>query len=211
MASIKQMQRKDGSVFYEISVSRGYGKSPYTMRWDRPEGLAAKTVKARLQAVAFEFEQDCKNGKVKTRKERKAEEEEAARKKILEARNKMTFQRFCEEKFLPDLRLRCSEHTIYNYQLQLKKHIYPDIGAIEYHRCDRTADKRGTERRRSAGAHGGYFFTPAALKTAQEAAQRAGEDIPAFVSRAVTNQNQRDKVAMSLRVDTKKAPEESGT
>lgn len=131
MASIKQMQRKDGSVFYEISVSRGYGKSPYTMRWDRPEGLAAKTVKARLQAAAFEFEQDCKNGKVKTRKERKAEEEEAAQKKILEARNKITFQRFCEEKFLPDLRLRCSEHTIYNYQLQLKKHIYPDIGAIE--------------------------------------------------------------------------------
>lgn len=157
MASIKQMQRKDGSVFYEISVSRGYGKSPYTMRWDRPKGLAAKTVKARLQAVAFEFEQDCKNGKVKTRKERKAEEKEAARKKILEARNKMTFQRFCEEKFLPDLRLRCSEHTIYNYQLQLKKHIYPDIGAIEYHRCDRTADKRGTERRRRAGEHGGYL------------------------------------------------------
>ena len=131
MASIKQMQRKDGSVFYEISISRGYGESPYTMRWDRPEGLAAKTVKARLQAVAFEFEQDCKNGKVKTRKERKAEEKEAAQKKILETRNKMTFQRFCEEKFLPDLRLRCSEHTIYNYQLQLKKHIYPDIGAIE--------------------------------------------------------------------------------
>ena len=57
----------------------------------------------------------------------------------------------------------------------------------------------------------GAILTPAALKTAQEAAQRAGEDVPAFVSRAVTNQDQRDKVAMSLRVDTKKAPEESGT
>lgn len=57
----------------------------------------------------------------------------------------------------------------------------------------------------------GAILTPAALKTAQESAQRAGEDIPTFVSRAVTNQNQRDKVAMSLRVDTKKAPEESGT
>jgi len=55
------------------------------------------------------------------------------------------------------------------------------------------------------------ILTPDALKIAQEAAQRAGEDIPAFVSRAVTNQDQRDKVAMSLRVDTKKAPEESGT
>ena len=131
MASVKQKQRKDGSVFYEISVSRGHGLSPYTMRWDRPEGLAGKTVKARLQAVASEFERDCRDGKVKTRKERKAEQEEAEQKKILEARNKMTFKRFCEETFLPDLRLRCSEHTIYNYQLQLEKHIYPDIGALE--------------------------------------------------------------------------------
>lgn len=131
MASVKQKQRKDGSVFYEISVSRGHGLSPYTMRWDRPEGLAGKTVKARLQAVASEFERNCRDGKVKTRKEKKAEEEEAAQKKILEERNKLTFQKFCEETFLPDLRLRCSEHTIYNYRLQLEKHIYPDIGALE--------------------------------------------------------------------------------
>ncbi|WP_443665630.1 hypothetical protein [Dysosmobacter sp.] len=61
MASVKQKQRKDGSVFYEISVSRGHGLSPYTMRWDRPEGLAGKTVKARLQAVASEFERDCRD------------------------------------------------------------------------------------------------------------------------------------------------------
>lgn len=57
----------------------------------------------------------------------------------------------------------------------------------------------------------GAILAPDALKIAQEAAQRAGEDIPAFVSRAVANQNQRDKVAMSLRVDAKKAPEESET
>lgn len=70
MASVKKKQRKNGSFFYEISVSRGYSKSPYTMRWDIPEGLATKTVKARLRDVAAKFEQDCKNGKVKTRKER---------------------------------------------------------------------------------------------------------------------------------------------
>ena len=76
MASVKQKQRKDDSIFFEISVSRGHGLSPYTMRWDRPEGLAGKTVKARLQAVASEFERDCRDGRVKTRKERKAEQEE---------------------------------------------------------------------------------------------------------------------------------------
>ena len=67
--------------------------------------------------------------------------------------------------------------------------------------------QNATESRGSSSA----ILTPNALKIAQEAAQRAGEDIPEFVSRAVTNQNQRDKVAMSLRIDTKKAPEESGT
>lgn len=44
----------------------------------------------------------------------------------------------------------------------------------------------------------GAILTPDALKIAQEAAQRAGEDIPAFVSRAVTNQNQRDKMSLLL-------------
>lgn len=81
MASVKKKQRKNGSFFYEISVSRGYSKSPYTMRWDVPEGLAGKTVKARLRDVAAKFEQDCKNGKVKTRKERK----EVQKKSLLQA------------------------------------------------------------------------------------------------------------------------------
>lgn len=43
----------------------------------------------------------------------------------------------------------------------------------------------------------GAILTPAALKTAQEAAQRAGETIPAFVSRAVETQAQRDKVIIA--------------
>ena len=83
MASVKKKQRKNGSFFYEISVSRGYSKSPYTMRWDIPEGLATKTVKARLRDVAVKFEQDCKNGKVKTRKERKEELQQAELKRIV--------------------------------------------------------------------------------------------------------------------------------
>lgn len=131
MASAKKKQRKNGSFFYEISVSRGYSKSPYTMRWDIPEGLATKTVKARLRDVAAKFEQDCKNGKVKTRKERKEELQQAELKRILDEKNRMTFKRYCEETFLPDIRQRCSENTIYNYRLQLEKHVYPDIGQLE--------------------------------------------------------------------------------
>ena len=56
-----------------------------------------------------------------------------------------------------------------------------------------------------AEAHGGSnaILAPDTLKIAQEAAQRAGEDIPAFVSRAVTNQDQRDKVAFALKASAR--------
>ena len=64
-----------------------------------------------------------------------------------------------------------------------------------------------------AGAHGGsgYILTPEAAKTAQEAAQKAGETVPAFVERAVVTQAQRDKVAQGLSRAKEKAPEHSGT
>lgn len=45
----------------------------------------------------------------------------------------------------------------------------------------------------------GAILTPAALKTAQEAAQRAGETAPAFVSRAVDIQAKRDEIMQGLK------------
>ena len=45
----------------------------------------------------------------------------------------------------------------------------------------------------------GAILTPAALKTAREAAQRAGETVPAFVSRAVDIQSKRDKIMQGLK------------
>lgn len=57
---------------------------------------------------------------------------------------------------------------------------------------------------------GGAILTPAALKTAQEAAQRAGETVPAFVSRSVETQAQRDKVMQAMRTK-EKAPDKSET
>ncbi|BCK78725.1 hypothetical protein MM35RIKEN_09170 [Vescimonas fastidiosa] len=70
----------------------------------------------------------------------------------------------------------------------------------------------GESPRQPAGAPQGEgaILTPAALKTAQEAAQRAGETVPAFVSRSVETQAQRDKVMQAMRTK-EKAPEESET
>jgi len=56
----------------------------------------------------------------------------------------------------------------------------------------------------------GAILTPAALKTAQEAAQRAGETVPAFVGRAIESQAQRDKVIQAMK-PKEKAPDKSET
>lgn len=62
-------------------------------------------------------------------------------------------------------------------------------------------ESTGESPQRPAGAPQceGAILTPAALKTAQEAAQRAGETVPAFVSRAVDIQAKRDKVMFAMR------------
>ena len=56
----------------------------------------------------------------------------------------------------------------------------------------------------------GAILTPAALKTAQEAAQRAEETVSAFVGRAIETQAQRDKVIQAMK-PREKAPDKSET
>lgn len=64
----------------------------------------------------------------------------------------------------------------------------------------------------TAGAPQGVeaILTPETLKTAQEAAQRAGETVTAFVGRAVDVQAQRDKVMQAMK-PKEKAPDKSET
>ena len=56
MASTRKGTTKDGRIFYEISVSRGRGKSRLTRRWYPPEGWSRKAIERELAAVAAEFE-----------------------------------------------------------------------------------------------------------------------------------------------------------
>lgn len=58
----------------------------------------------------------------------------------------------------------------------------------------------GTQNIASDGdKNAGAILTSVALKTAQEAAQRAGEAVPAFIERAVETQAQRDKLTQSMK------------
>lgn len=69
---------------------------------------------------------------------------------------------------------------------------------------------------RMTGTHSGatqgseVILTPGTLKTAQEAAQNAGETVSAFVGRAVETQAQRDKLTLAMR-PKEKAPDISET
>lgn len=116
--------RKNGSRYFEIAVSRGRGNSPYLTRWDVPEGLAAKTVMSRLNIFVVEFEKDCHDGKILNRAQKK-ELEKQAEKQTDESK---TFRGYCDKVFMPDIAVRCSENTRYNYELQLNTRLFPAFG-----------------------------------------------------------------------------------
>ena len=63
----------------------------------------------------------------------------------------------------------------------------------------------GNAPREPAETHGGggAILSPETLAAAQEAAQKAGETVPAFIGRAVTTQAQRDRVTQGLRSQAK--------
>lgn len=71
MASTRKLTTKDGKVFYEISVSRGRGKSRLTRRWYPSEGWSRKAIERELTAVAAEFERQSDAGDVISRAEQR--------------------------------------------------------------------------------------------------------------------------------------------
>ena len=88
MASSRAKYNKNKELTgYEIRVSRGsdaFGKplKPYVMTWKLPErwkDWSRKIQMRELEKAMFEFEADCKAGKVKTKEERKAEAIEQAK------------------------------------------------------------------------------------------------------------------------------------
>ena len=71
MASTKLMETKVGKRFFQICVSRGYGKAPYKKRWYWPDGWSKRTAERELKKVAAEFERACAAGEIKTAQSKK--------------------------------------------------------------------------------------------------------------------------------------------
>lgn len=124
MASIKQLETKDGKRFFKISVSRGYGKTPYTMRWYWPDGWSKRSVERELKKVSAEFERACSAGEVLNR----SQEKEKAAQEAAEAAKLKTVRQYGDGVFMPTKEATFSENARSSYRMFLDKHIYPVLG-----------------------------------------------------------------------------------
>ena len=128
MASTKLMETKDGKRFFQICVSRGYGKAPYKTRWYWPEGWSKRTAEREAAKQAAAFELACKNGEVLNRAERKEQERMAAEeeaRRLAEAAKLKTVRQYADGVYMPTKEVNFSENTRASYRMFLDKHIFP--------------------------------------------------------------------------------------
>lgn len=124
MASTKLMETKDGRRFFQISVSRGYGKSAYKMRWYWPDGWSKRSAEKEAGRQAIAFELACKEGKIENREQRKEREAvEAA-----EAAKLKTVRQYADGVFLPTKETTFSENARSSYRMFLDRRILPVLG-----------------------------------------------------------------------------------
>lgn len=124
MASTKLMEAKGGKRFFKISVSRGYGKTPYTMRWYWPDGWSKRSVERELKKVSAEFERACSAGEVLNR----SQEKEKAAQEAAEAAKLKTVRQYADGVFMPTKEATFSENARSSYRMFLDKHILPVLG-----------------------------------------------------------------------------------
>ena len=124
MASTKLMTTKDGKRFFQISVSRGYGKAPYKKRWYWPDGWSKRTAERELKKVAAEFERACAAGEIKNRTEQK----EIAAAAAAERAKLKTFRDYALGVYMASKEQSFSENARSSYMMFLEKHIFPAFG-----------------------------------------------------------------------------------
>ena len=126
MASIKVNETKDGRRFFQISVSRGYGKAPDKTRWYWPDGWSKRTAEREAAKQAAAFELACKNGEVLNR----AQEREKAAREAAEAAKLKTVRQYADGVFMPTKEATFSENARSSYRMFLGKHILPVLGDV---------------------------------------------------------------------------------
>ena len=129
MASVTERNLKDGSLVFEIRVSRGRdpvtGKqlTPFSTRYTPPRTWSTKKAQKQAQVEAAKFEAECKAGKIKTKaqirqeieQQRKAEEE-----KRLDDERRPTFKKYVEI-LLEEMAVTNAAGTLENYDYVLRR------------------------------------------------------------------------------------------
>lgn len=126
MASVKLNETKDGRRFFQICVSRGYGKAPYKTRWYWPDGWSKRTAEREAAKQAAAFELACKNGEVLNR----AQEREKAAQEAAEAAKLKTVRQYADGVFMPTKEATFSENARSSYRTFLDRHIFPVLGDV---------------------------------------------------------------------------------
>lgn len=126
MASIKLMETRAGKRFFQISVSRGYGKAPYKTRWYVPPGWSKRTAEREAAKQAAAFELACRNGEVLNR----AQEREKAAQEAAEAAKLKTVRQYADGVFMPTKEATFSENARASYRMFLDRHILPVLGDV---------------------------------------------------------------------------------
>ena len=124
MASTKLMETKSGKRFFQICVSRGYGKAPYKKRWYWPDGWSKRSAERELKKVVAEFERACGAGEVLNR----AEAKKKAADEAAEAAKLKTVRQYADGVFMPTKETTFSENARSSYRMFLDKHILPVLG-----------------------------------------------------------------------------------
>lgn len=129
MASVKLQETKDGRKFWKISVSRGYGKSPYVTRFYWPlkndgDPVAKNTAERELKKFVTEYERDCAAGKILNREQAK----EKAVQEAAEAAKLKTVRQYADGVFMPTKEATFSENARSSYRMFLDRHILPVLG-----------------------------------------------------------------------------------
>ncbi len=127
MASHRLRTTKGGKPYYEITISRGRGKSYVTKRWYPPEGWSQKSIDRELAKVEADLEREVKEGKVVTKKEQK----QLAAQKAAEQAKIQTLRQYGEQMFMPTFAIRAAENSRASYQGALDRWIYPVLGEIK--------------------------------------------------------------------------------
>lgn len=127
MAYTRKQTTKSGAAYYEIRCQISRDAPEYSTRWYVPDGWSEKAIQRELAKQAAEFERRCHAGEVKTKKQQKAEREEA--KRLADAIQ--TVKQYGERVFMPAKTVTISENTRAGFQSVLDLHIYPVIGDMK--------------------------------------------------------------------------------